>query len=546
MTYARCLLLAVLCAAAAAAQESPLFVESIEVRVVSVDVVVTDANGKPLTGLTRDDFELLENGKPVEISHFSRIAEGRLEHDPAGSAAAADAAEPAARNPVLWAVYLDQTNLRFARRNQALRELRRFLGGAMGEGDRAIVATFDGQVFKVRTGVTADRAFLTRTLEALEKERFHMGPAASQEIWARRDIENVTDPIEEGPALSRTVNIIVDGEAMRTRDAIRGMGSLLDVISGADARTAIVYVGAGFNLLPGLAITETFRRRLPMWAEGINAPRPEDRKFELEKEMSNLATRISASRATVYSIHAGDQSVGMLGPEDGGSFESVGGVVGEGSHLTEIGSVREIAERTGGRAFRAGPNLAAELAVVATDLNHYYSLGYTPKGEPGRTRDVDVRVRIAGAQVRHREAVRERSPAEAASDAVVTALFNPTESNPLAVRVQTAPKRGKLLPVRVQVPLDSLTFLPQGDIQRAGLVFHFALAGKDGSVFRLDSRELPLAVHRADFAKALTQHVSYQVSVPLQGAGMRLAVSVQDRIAMTRSLVTVPLDGAQP
>lgn len=542
MTPAR-LLLAVLCAAAAMGQESPLFVESIEVRVVSVDVVVTDAKGNPLTGLTRDDFELLENGKRVDVSHFARISEGRLEHDgPAGAAAGAAEAEQAAHNPVIWAVYVDQTNIKFGKRNQALRELRRFLDQTMREGDRAIVATYDGQVFRVRTGVTADRAFLTKTLQTLEKDRFHMGPAASQEIWLRRDLENVVDPVEEGPALGRAVNMIVDGEAIRTRDAIRGMGSLLDVIAGADARTAIVYVGAGFNLLPGLAITETFRRRLPMWAEGLNAPRPEDRKFELEKEMSNLATRISATRATVYSIHAGDTGMGLLEVEDGGSFESTGGVVGEGSHLTEMGSVREIAERTGGRAFRAGPNLAAELAIVATDLNHYYSLGYTPKGEPGQTRDVDVRVKVPGARVRHREAVRERSAAEAASDAVVTALFNPAEVNPLAVRVQTEPKRGRMLPVRVQVPLDSLTFLPQGDVQRAGLVFHFALAAKDGSVYRLDSRELPLAVHRADFAKALTQHVSYSVSVPLQGAGARLAVSVQDRIGMTRSLVTVPLD----
>src|SRR5687768_11333164 len=56
------------------------FFEVIDVRVVNVEVVVTDREGKPVPGLAREDFELLENGRPVEINYFH-----------AESAAAADA-----------------------------------------------------------------------------------------------------------------------------------------------------------------------------------------------------------------------------------------------------------------------------------------------------------------------------------------------------------------------------------------------------------------------------------------------------------------------
>lgn len=532
---------ALLAATAVFAQdpESPLFVESIEVRVVSVDVVVTDEQGRPIEGLQREDFELLEDGKPVDIAYFSRISEGRLDHDELKSDAAP---QQPARQPVTWAIYLDQSNLKFGRRNQALRELRTFLEGVMQTGDRAIVATFDGQVFRVRTGVTADRDFLLRTLQQLEKERFHPGPAALHEVQLRGEIEQVTDVLTEGPVLSLAVSMIVEGEFMRTRASIMSMQSLLDVVSGVDGRLAIVYIGAGFNTLPGLSITETFRRRIPQFADGPAAPRPEDRRFELEQEITRLATRVSATRATVYSIHAGDPGYGMLSVDDKGSYESVGGVLGEGSQLAEVGSIREIAERTGGRWFMTTDNLGKQLAVVATDLNHYYSLGYVPKGEAVRTRDVRVRVKTAGARVRHREAVRERTPEEMAGDAVVTALFSPSESNPLAVRVETEPKRGKVLPIRVLVPLGSLTFLPQDEVQRAGLVFHFALAGKDGSIWRFDSRELPVSIRSADFARMQRENVTYAVTVPLHGAGDRLAVSVQDRIGQVRSLVTVPLE----
>lgn len=513
------------------------YIEEIEVRVVSIDVVVTDAQGRPLTGLTRDDFELLEAGKPMNITYFSRIEEGRLDTEEVG--AAADASP---RSPIIWAVYVDQTNIKAGRRNQALRELRTFLTNVMGEGDRAIVATYDGHAFRVRTGVTADRAFLLQMLQTLEKERLHLGPAAVQEVHVRAQIENVVDPYEEGLVVARDVNTIVDAEALRTRNAIAGMDSLLDVLAGVDARTAIVYVGAGFNSLPGLSITETFRRKLPMLAEGIFAPKPEDRRFELEKYLSQLAERVSATRATVYSIHAGDPGVGLLGPEDKGHMAAVGSILGEDAQLIEAGSVHEMAARTGGRAFVANAKLSEQLAMVASDLTHYYSLGYSPTGEAGRLRDVRVRVKRPGARVRHREAVRERSKDEEAGDAAVTALFNPSNDNPLAVRVEAQPRRGRTLPVRVEVPLDSLTFLPLNDGHRAGLVFHFALAGKDGSVRRLDSRELPLLIPRQDFAKALRQNVSYAVEVPMQGGGMRLAVSVQDRIGQVRSIVTLPLD----
>src|SRR5205809_6935145 len=48
-------------------------VETIEVRVTNVDVVVTDRAGNPVHGLTRDDFELLENGKPQTITNFYEV-----------------------------------------------------------------------------------------------------------------------------------------------------------------------------------------------------------------------------------------------------------------------------------------------------------------------------------------------------------------------------------------------------------------------------------------------------------------------------------------
>jgi hypothetical protein len=42
------------------------FFEPVEVPLVSVDVYVTDGDGRPVKGLSLDDFEVYEDGNPVE------------------------------------------------------------------------------------------------------------------------------------------------------------------------------------------------------------------------------------------------------------------------------------------------------------------------------------------------------------------------------------------------------------------------------------------------------------------------------------------------
>ena len=44
--------------------------ETIEVRVTNIDVVVTDKSGKRVMGLTRDEFEVFENGRAQALTNF--------------------------------------------------------------------------------------------------------------------------------------------------------------------------------------------------------------------------------------------------------------------------------------------------------------------------------------------------------------------------------------------------------------------------------------------------------------------------------------------
>src|SRR5688572_30090224 len=53
------------------AQQQPVFRGGIDF--VRVDVIVSDRKAQPVTNLTQNDFEVLEDGKPVKIEQFKLI-----------------------------------------------------------------------------------------------------------------------------------------------------------------------------------------------------------------------------------------------------------------------------------------------------------------------------------------------------------------------------------------------------------------------------------------------------------------------------------------
>ena len=65
--------------AQAAPPSPPRTTASVELSLTNLDVVVTDAKGNPVHGLVATDFEVLHDGRPVELTNFSEI---RLEGAP--------------------------------------------------------------------------------------------------------------------------------------------------------------------------------------------------------------------------------------------------------------------------------------------------------------------------------------------------------------------------------------------------------------------------------------------------------------------------------
>ena len=572
---------------------APQYGEEIEVRVIDIDVVVTDKQGNPITNLTRENFELYEDGKRVEIPYFTRIVEGRIADVPAAAPdpsqpATAGAAPQTPRTPLTWILYIDQTNFPPQRRNEAMRQLRTFLATAVGTGDRGVIAHNDGRVFKLRQGLTDDPKLLMDVLTAIEKERVMVSPTMNRANNIRNELYRA-----EGPAggdrewefiaqnIANDVNAVIEEEAVRTRNAVNAMGALLDALAPLEGRLALVYVGAGFNTRPGMAVSQAWHSKFDAWLRNESyAPDPDRHREPLTRDIGRLYSNFSAMRVSVYTIHGGDVG-GVTSVEHAGDFEPSRTTDSGAAAMTEAGLAREMADRTGGLYFKVNQNLAQQMAAVRRDLSNYYSLGYKPTGSASDARRVKVKVNVDGARVRHRETVRERTRQEKATSAAVASMTqpqprvaqkmqrqqpgtsipapDPSATNPLGIAVTAERPRPDgwsneiVLPFRFSINLEALTFVKQNNAHRAAFAMHFAMVGPDGSVYPLESRDQALAVPDKEMPSRPDAMVNYAwhvdlaplkipADVPWKQKGMRLTVTVEDRTTSTRSIITVPMD----
>lgn len=568
---------------------TPEFREEIEVRVIDVDVAVTDRQGNPITNLTRQDFELYEDGKRLEIPYFSRIVDGRIaDLPPAPPGQAGALPPPPTRTPLTWIIYIDQTNLPPQRRNLAMRQLQTFLASAIEGGQRGVIAQNDGRSFKLRQGLTDDSKLLMETLRKMERERVVMGGATTRASQIHHDLGRApTSSLEDSEwelnarDIALDIQSAIEEEALRTRNAILATNALLDALARVEGRLALVYVGAGFNTLPALSLADAWKSRFPMLALTSYVPEPEHHREPLELELSRLYSNMSAMRVTVYTIHGGDSGSEPTSVQYAGTMEPSVGLRGR-AEATEAAFAREMAQRTGGLYFKVNQKLASQLVAVRRDLSNYYSLGYKPTGSPSDTRRVSVRVKVDGARVRHRETVRERTRQEKAAAEVVAAMVqplprtstpirqgvpsgpppDPTAANPLGVSVVAEKmqpgqsSRDFVLPFRFSINLEALTFLRAVNARRAEFVMHFALVGKDGSVYPLESRDQALTIPESELPADPGTMMSYAWhvdlaplkiprNVPAKQDGMRLTVTVEDRGSGSRSVITVPVGGKE-
>jgi len=164
-----------LAALPAAAQDSPLpdlFSEVIDVRVVNVEVVVTDRSGNRIRGLQPGDFELRVDRSPVPIDYFTEIDEGRAlasTDDRIANVPSVTADGPVGTS---YLVFIDDLFAIKQRRDRVLNRLKEDLT-RLGPADRVAVVAHNGRELALITDWTGDRADIETALLEARKRKTH-------------------------------------------------------------------------------------------------------------------------------------------------------------------------------------------------------------------------------------------------------------------------------------------------------------------------------------------------------------------------------------
>ena len=196
-----------------AQQEDPaaVFTDVVDVRVVNLEVVVTDREGERVHGLEPSDFELLVDGEPTPIAFFTEIEEGvAVRRDAAeGDVAAAPgivADAPAGTNFLL---FIDDFFAIRRDRNRVLEGLGNDLWEHLAPADHTAVVAFDGRSAETLTPWTNQPAVWDEALERARERpaygirRLSERTDSADDQRLQKRLEAVTDRRPSDPAMER-------------------------------------------------------------------------------------------------------------------------------------------------------------------------------------------------------------------------------------------------------------------------------------------------------------------------------------------------------
>ena len=496
------------CLAIPAAAQTPaqtahpgVFGEALDVRVVNVEVVVTDKKGTRVDGLRAEDFTLEVDGQVVPIDYFAEVVGGRVgEGGPAQAptAPAPPAAEPGAPLGVSWLVFVDDYFSIQRDRNQVLEALSKQLGH-LGPADRMAVVAWDGKRLSMLSTWSNSARALERTFAAAEKrpamglQRLAERRSLVDDQYQRNRIAGLprmsTDPTHLDPDERQLVDLL----SAQVQRSVGAAAATLRAFAAPPGRKAMLLLSGGWPWRPVDSVVADANR---MITESTLGAEP------LFRPLADVANLLGY---TLYPVDVPGMSQRLVDASLGGP-PSFGSALADSRREQDLHlSLDWLAETTGGRAF-LNANRLAVFEETVTDTRSFYWLGFTPKRSgDDKPHAVKVTVKRPGLEVRSRQGFLDASRSAEVSMAVESALLfgNPASSLPLQVAVGKPEKlRGRTMrvPIVLQVPLDQLTPLPGADGQFVQVELRVGAQDADGNTAAIPV--IPLQLKLAGDVKA--------------------------------------------
>jgi VWFA-related protein len=464
-------------------------------RLVMLDVVVTDKSGKPVTGLSKEDFQVLEDGEPQDIASFE-TPESHFNPDSQSAPLSGSAREKTAHGAHPALTSRPETILVLDELNTA-----------------SVDASFGWQMLL---------KYLRRQPATLEQ------PTAIM-VLTKRHLIKVSDPSRNTAQLiakARKIELELPshssgGGVQAAADLMLTSLLALDEIalSSADRQTRknVIWIGTGFPILSAYNVDLADRDRFLSYVR-------------------YTANWMQETRTTIYTIDP--QGLPVAETDFVSDLGSTG--VGQDFGSTTGDLLFEgLAPATGGKIYRDRNDVDVALADAATNGATYYTLSYSPQNSDFDGKFRKIRVRII-----------DRPQLTAATQAGYYAIdegFGATKSeldfalsravtSPLPFASVQFDAVGKVLLAQppsarfsVSVDRETLSWDRQanGDERTEITVVNAEISAKSG-VLAYKVKEMELVVPRQEFENSPNHRVIFTVNVPLPPKTDHLRFVIRD------------------
>lgn len=526
----------------------PALAETMEIHIVNVDVIVTDADGKRVRGLTREDFDILEDGKLQPLSHF---AEYRGSNNIALTPEAAETLgekpldQPSQRRTMV--IFIEMFKLPGFRVDPFIASIKDLVRSSVRSGDTVSVVTFD-RLAKVRVASTSDVAVVERHLDDIGREC--VGPVMDRNTIVATEAREVRAFEAEGAAMlaARGISssrpseneIAVHAARIHTVEArvemnrrVATINTLLHGLAGIEGKKMLLlashrlgeYVGAEYFYAAGIS--------------NSNIPPQERAELDNRQAVRSIIANANASGVTIYPVFPTGLDYTPTDPAMPDITRSV--------LLNEMVMLKEIADKTGGVTSYGTANTASLMPRVAEDLADYYSLAYraTARHEDA-ARKIVVRTKDRKLNVRSRREFVEKTDDTRMRDRVLAALHNAALDSSFQLGAELGKpmkisRKTQTAPLDIRIPIKALTLLPQANKHSGAFTVYAITGGKLGDVSEVTKRTQTFDIPVGDLDRALAGHFTYRFDVIVNERTEQLAVGVLDEISKTYGLLTLPI-----
>lgn len=566
-------------------QEQDQDVVRITTNLVQVDVVVTK-DGKQVTDLKPEDFEILEDGRVKQITSFAYVSTNTLAKDSATSTIAGNELAPTIPKPPLprevkrtVAIVVDDLGMSFQSMANLRNYLPRFLAENLKANDLIAIIRTGGEVGALQQ-FTSDPRLLANAIADLKwnpcsrvganvlapERSLIVGTPPERQLQGRIPADrspgsaqvdrpstaNESNPCSVGSSIAYSINAL--------RFILRGMGEM-------PGRKSMMIISDNLPLERQELAPVDFGFKRPV-RENANVIDVWTQSTSYRDGLHSLGELAIRGSVVIYGISS--QRLQATGPQatDEISFppQHVRRRPDQPDALTNLMRTRTaelqrnidgaevLAKETGGFVVRNRNDFGLER--VFEDQSGYYLIGYRPANTTfdRRFHTIQARVKRGGFTVRTRGGFfgvnEEESRASRPVDRVNRALASPFGAHDIAVRVATYfandPARGSLLRVFLNVDVNNLTFTAEPDgTQVAKLDLSGVLFGENGSVAGRQDQNATLRLRGKPYERALREGVVYGFDWPLKQTGtFQLRVALKDtasqKIGASGQLIHVP------